>query len=824
MRKQVLWLLLALCLLLSGCAHFDEYLEEQMLAQSKIAEDANYQTYQGYLEEGKLTQQGYHQDDGESETETTEGPVPTDAAHVTFADNSYLSIQYFSDAANTELLNAQSCYLAPGDSIYAIVAVDEGVSSSMYRFSGFRIYQYEDGRRKLADTVQPGEDGFILEISEELERAELSIEPIGAYEMRVISLRDYYTDDEGKEYDLPGTWTINDRQQTGEQIEVSPVTSYIISYEYDSSEYFYISSTPKCYYDSNEDGIIIFERRDSSDETEDYSVELHKYISAVVNSTQNRSVSVNNGVIQNISAGQALKIPKLRYGDTVILVTDSAWPEIELCQELVRQTVEPLADGQYRYTLTVPEKGGEFLFDPAEYIYEHGEIIFTCYGAVITTPQYLPKGREILYEPGDVDAGYWLAGGEHVIIVGDEEETRRQLNSICFIPSVQVMVALPQPEFGGRIRYLVDDKEITGNSYQTTSGTKIIMQFLPWEGWINNDTNGEAYEVTADEKQIITIGGNGVETAFYEDGNHKPVLEVVLDKSVGTDMQFSLSASGLGESDYHYENHWYTSSNTIIEKQKIGTEAGITLFMGGRAIQSGTAIKVLVEKVDSANKKTAEYRLIDSLTERQTPISIYEQGELGTSKVWYKTVKITISVVDVLTFQTPTAPKNASVTIRDAETREILKTGAILEGSAEVTVTIAPSSGYYVSGKEVKSDTYQKTMQFSKYLADIQRILDEHPIGEYYQITLVPDDTYGACIYKLDGATVTGGILVKEGQKLTLEYEITSDGYVIEGAKDVWYGIIANDQKKTVSVTITKDMNGQAFSRDTFGITVVKGE
>jgi hypothetical protein len=246
--------------------------------------------------------------------------------------------------------------------------------------------------------------------------------------------------------------------------------------------------------------------------------------------------------------------------------------------------------------------------------------------------------------------------------------------------------------------------------------------------------------------------------------------------------------------------------------------------MGNRAIQSGTAVKILVDKTDTNGIKTSYYRLVDDLTKLQDPIMIYEDDEQGTSDIWYKSIKITISVVDVLKFTAPTAPKNATVTVRNATNLETIKTGDILEDSEKIIITITPNSGYYVSGKNVKKDIYQNTMKFSKYQSDIQKILDEHLIEKYYHVTLDANDAYGVCTYKLDGEVVSGEIYFKAGQKLSLDYKITASGYVVEGAKGLPFGIGKKDQEKTESITITENMDGQTINRDFFGIKVKRGE
>ena len=817
MRKRIIFTVMGLSLLLSGCSGLSGVIEREMLEQAGIAENSDYQAYQAYSADGKLTQQGYYsQDIFEADMEASE--EQKNVAKISFASNSYLDVSYFSDSEQTTCLGTQSCYLELNDSIYAAVVVGKDVASSTYSFSGFRIYQYRNGSRDLIDTIAPGTDGFILKITEQLIGADLVIEPVGDYGTREISLRDYYTDEDGEEHDLAGTWMIDDKVETGNEVEINPVASYIISYEYDSDEYFYLSSKPECFYSNNEDGIVIFERRESTDETSNYEVELHKYVTVSLESAVTRTVTVNDGESQEINAGNELEIHRLKYGDTITIVTNKVWASLETCRDLILLSAEELKGGYFKYTLTVPQKGGEFVFDPSEYSYEHGTITFKCFGEVVTSTQYLAVGSRISYSVDTVEEGYWLPDGEHVIVVGTAEETREKLNSIHFVKKIQVTLELPQPSCGGSIKYYADGKEITDTTITTESGKIITMEFFSWEGWINHYNNDFEYEVGENAYQTITINGNDVASAFSEDPDHKPALTVVLSKTVGESMTFAVAASGVNEQDRHYVGNWVDSDYAIIDGAKIGTETGIELSMGGRAIQSGTAVKVLIEKTDSEGEKTSEYRLIDDLAEIQPPILIYADNELGTSKTWYKSIRITISVVDVLEFKAPTEPKNATVSVKVEGTQKHLQAGDLLEGSENVVVTITPGYDYYVTGKNVNNNVYRVTMKFSKYQAEIQKIIDEHPVEKYIHITLDADDAYGTRTYTLDGQTVSGTIRVKSGQKLTLTYEITASGYVIDGAN------FLEKHKKSASTTLDASWDGKTINRGSFGISVVRGE
>ena len=72
--------------------------------------------------------------------------------------------------------------------------IKDDVFSSMYEFAGFRIFDVDsEGESKETDaiTVNNSDDEYILTIPGSYQGSELSIEPIGAYQNRVISLSDY---------------------------------------------------------------------------------------------------------------------------------------------------------------------------------------------------------------------------------------------------------------------------------------------------------------------------------------------------------------------------------------------------------------------------------------------------------------------------------------------------------------------------------------------------------------------------------------------------------------------------------------------------------
>lgn len=840
MERRLLFLALGTMMLfaMTGCSSANTYLEDQMVKKSGVLENADYQKYEGYVNDGRIDEDGYY---AESTDESVENHAPI---HVTFANNNNLKIQYYSDAEHLTPLSQSACYLNPGDSIYALVKIQDDFSS-MYEFAGFRTFEIDsNGTPKDTDSISINGSGmkYTLSISKNYKGSELSVEPIGAYQKRSISLKDYCVDDNGKRTELSGTWLVNDKKYNTDKVEISPVSSYIISYQYDSDKYFYMASEPGCYYNNNTDGVVIFKQRDPSDATLDYSVELHEYISVSLVSDMSRNVSINGGESQPVAANSELIIPRLRYGQTVVLTTDKEWPDLENCRELIL-TSFGREGGNYKYNMIVPEKDGEFLFDPAKYRYDHGTITFTCFGNIVTSPLILAKESKIYYKQNTADDGFWLAPGDNFVIVGEETATKQQLRDIHFTPMVQVAVTLEQPSFGGTVTYRVDGSKIYTDTYTTYSGTVIEMDFDPWEGWILNSNahDGDTYVVKDNKSQIVRGNGYEISSVFTEDKNHKPALTVTLEKSVGKEMEFSITASGFKTGISSYGGGWkvtdifnkeagnydiITNSQDIISQQKIGTEIPITMTMGNRALQSGQAVRFVIEKTDNKDNKSSVTWYITDMTTVLDPIHIYEPSELSTSKVWYKSIHITVGVVDIERFVNPTPSANTTISVRNMLTNELMTGGELIEGSQKVTVSIIPDSGYYVTGKKVTNDVYQETMKYSEFVKNMADIVEKHPAAKYYTMTLDSSDTFATYTYKLDGKEVSGTITVKEGQKLTLTYEITDSAYKLkEGAGGVpfvgWgksYTTVSKD------LTITPGMDGKTITKDDFGIETVKGE
>ena len=823
MKKILLLLATVLCtLLLAGCSNIDDYLGNQMLKKSSVLEETNYVVYEQFASEGKLDHEGLY-------IEAT-NPIEEEHAsiHLTFAENSNLQIRYYTDTAHLIVLDQDECYLNPGDSLYAVVKVNDEIFSSMYEFAGFKVFEInEQGERKETTSVKvTGQSpDFVLSIPPAFDGKELSIIPVGSYQSRDISLNAFCSDDNGNMSEVFGAWYINEKEIEEKSVSISAVSSYIISFKYDSDSYFFVSSEPECYYSNNADGIVIFKQRDPTDETIDYSVNLHEYLDVVLVSDMDRHIGINDGAMKAYAANSEVTISKLRYGQKVILTTNKEWPALEFNRDLfLRSSSYDSETRNYKYELIVPEKGSEFLFDPSEYQYEHGTIVFKCFGAVVNSPQMLAKGTRIFYSQGSAETGYWLAPGDNLVIVGEESETRKQLQDIHFTPRVQVAVALEQPEYGGSVIYSADGNRIYTDTYTTYSGTAIEMEFKIWPGWVLDDKahDKDVYTVNDNRSQIVKGPGYDIKSVFSEALSHKPKLTVTLNESVG-DMKFSIEASGFKSGACGYTSAFLSSNSTVVDEQIIGTEIPIDITIGNRALEVNKAVRFVMTKTDSLGNETAETRYVTDMSARLDPFYIYTESELGKSTTTYKSVSISISIVDIKTFSQPTALSHATISVRNMLTNKIMSGGELIEGSEKVTVKIYPEQGYYISGKNVTGDVYQETMKYSDYLEKLSDIIKEHPAEKYLTITLDKSDAFATYTYKLDGNEVSGTIIVKKGQELSLYYKITNSEYQLAEGAGGFLGMWESYVEVTKEIEITSEMDGKTITKSDFGISVVKG-
>lgn len=348
-------------LALSGCAIADNLLKTAIFDKSEIETDEDYLEYKSLLDNGKLTETGEITDvEHLSDAIIVESHPGT--IHVTFAENRYLKVSYYLNEACTSKIDTTNCYLNPGDTIYAQIQSINKISN-MYGISYFTITEYGDDARVKTQFQQPLTGNLVYCIPLNFKGRELSITPIGKYSNRKLSLQSYYLDDKGEKKQLgnAGQWYINGEACTGSNTEISPVVSYVLKFDYDENNYFYVSANPACFTeDPNNVGFVEFWAVDPTQGQSNYSIELHPFLTLSITVDEKASLRLNDNEKESIKKGKSWSSNKLKYGDTIVIETTQGCT-ISSDSQHIYVDKDPIVGG-YRYTLKVtPEKHSDYL-------------------------------------------------------------------------------------------------------------------------------------------------------------------------------------------------------------------------------------------------------------------------------------------------------------------------------------------------------------------------------------------------------------------------------------------------------------------------------
>lgn len=797
---------------------FNDRMHSLMKQKSGIITDANYINYRTDLAAGNIRDGFYYNADSPVVPENRDIPAHVGKACVSFAENSRLNVHYFTDE-NLEFeitdTSENGIFLGPGEKIYAVP--ESPVSSSNgYAFSGFRIYQIDNGSRKLLSEGYDADNALVYTVPEQCGGLEIAVEPVGGYKKSFVTLSDYYVNDTFKQVEVNGIWRINGTECQAGKNETDSVGSYTVSYEYDPDKYFFVASEPTCY--SQDDSHVMFSRVSATDDISEYSVEVHPFISTVLTAENNISAEVNGISAGSYIKGQDIVLDRLKFGDTIV-VSSSKKDSIQYDTDVL--SLVKADDTFAKYTFKVKEPSDDFTFDPSEYKYEHGKIEFKYLGNEINGKISLSAGRKIEYSAVSTDAGYWLPDGENVITVSeDPEETRKAIDSIRFYEKKLVTVNLPQPEAGGTVSYKKGERTLMSASEKMFSGTRITMKFTPWSGWTQNEVSDTFIVSDESDDQTVTFGDTDISGVFRETDEHRPRLTVFADKQVGSDFSFGIRTADISQNNLV----WDRKNNTLLDTDT-GTSEGITISADGVKQNKNQMIKVTVEKTDQNKNKYTDIIYLDEFPAKKT-VEIYSSGEIRTSETYYTDISLKIHTVEKLVYE-PKVFENAKVTLKyaDTDSKMLLSPGQSTDRDRQVLVSLTPAEHYYISGTGVTNDTYQQKMKFSEFIANADKIDKSYPRKKVCTIDLKTADSYGKVVYTLNGNQVSGVTEVKEDDELIMTYTLENKEYIIyKDFLSAMHDLLSNSPyEKSETITVTSDLDGSTITREDY-ISVQKKE
>lgn len=349
---------------LTGCSreyNFEDQLIKQYVMKSAgIENDADYQKYKDFKENGMLNEKGEYKE-LEKEQQRISDEVLKKQVHVTIADNSFLDISYYFDAGLSQKVDESSIYLAPGEKLYCSQPESKNVYSSTYVFSEFQIYEFEsDGTRGDAWKTT-GEDSLVLEIPADYTGAELSVMPMGIYERRGLTFHAFYNDVNNVSKSVPGVWLVNDEVCPDNTADVGASDNYVVKYQYDMSAYYFISADPTAY-NTEISGLVEFKKATSLSSIDSYSVQLHRLIRASFSYDNHDEKGIStvekNGT--KIDGFNNNEITGLKTGDKLVVTTSENYRLF--CSGMNIDEPEQV-DGGFRYTVLIPESNAtEYVF------------------------------------------------------------------------------------------------------------------------------------------------------------------------------------------------------------------------------------------------------------------------------------------------------------------------------------------------------------------------------------------------------------------------------------------------------------------------------
>lgn len=362
---------------LTGCGPLNNYVSEKIIAESekKINNTEEYQKYKEYLSEGLLTEDGMYPEPSQNLAETDE--ADSKAVELSIATNSFLNCIYYTDEQTKTPITSNLIYLDPGESLFVANVLVNNDISNLYDFSCFRIWGYDKkgNRSKKPYDEVTNKSGLLLKIPEDFEGAGFSIEPVGVYTKRQLTARAYYVNN-GEEKDLPnGQWKVN-KKPFGKSVEISPVESYTLVYDYTAykDDFYFMESTPSAWYSNENEHSVTFREVSSNEQETEFAVKMHSFVTmSVKNSCLSWASGIpiigdhGKGIIQSIKKGseplgqdhtqdKSFEINKLKVGDTVSIRVGK---EFKINGVGVNVgTPVPLgsnAENGYEYTIIVPD-------------------------------------------------------------------------------------------------------------------------------------------------------------------------------------------------------------------------------------------------------------------------------------------------------------------------------------------------------------------------------------------------------------------------------------------------------------------------------------
>lgn len=746
--KLVPVLCCAVCVLvLSGCSAAGA----SLLRNSGIITEEDYQSYMELWNSKQLDSEG-HYIAKELEDETPFSP-PAGSIHVTFAENAYISVEYYSDAALKKPIDLSQCYMMPGEAIYASEPVCRHPSSNRYRFDRFCIYSCDaEGNRgeEIPCDVKEGPP-LAIQIPENYEGTDLAVVPAGKYEKRQLELSDHYIDSAGQPQELDGTWIVNDAAVSSDILTVNPTEALAVDYQYDPAKYSFVASNPSSFY--HENGLVRFEVVNATEEIDTYSVELRPLEGRFLFDPSN--FKIKNGTVT------------FKYLDQVVTGAEYI-PDGGILQYTASPNSGYLCanrTGRIAVNASDPDKTNAEIREAVKF-YPDRNVQVGLPRPVGGTIEYTADGKVLVGDTCTLTAGTVV--------------TMRFTNWNGWVKTMS------------DARYTVTEKSI-GQSVALSDGDDINEVF------------------TEADKHKPTL--NVVLTSSVKDNVEFGVAAPGIDAKGGLNYKGGEKTTVVPDPLERADRSIYSGKVGTYGREP----KAITITAKNDTILAGSALKLDIVTKDTRGRENRSVRYIEELPATETIELYTAANVATSSTVYETVTVTISEVAVTSYIAPSVGHTTVRATLTDMPVPYTLEDGDVLEDSRNVEITLIPEDGYYIVGSKNDRGTYSETIKYAKWEKDAQKILDQHPAHKIWYVTLDGSDPYGTCVYKLDGTTVSGRIGVREGQKLTLEYTLTnSDKTIVRSGPGGFVGRLVNSKTESCSIPVSEALDGKVIQRSDY--------
>ena len=456
------------------------------------------------------------------------------------------------------------------------------------------------------------------------------------------------------------------------------------------------------------------------------------------------------------------------------------------------------------FRISTEERAGLY-FNPADYVYEEGKVVFSLNGRDITSEVFIESGNTISYRASEVKDGYRFEDGD--IVVKGKDITVGLLDSIKFRENILSEIRVEYPLFGGKVSALYNGNVIGDEAISLYSGERIDFIYYPAQGWaINTDKTKAPDQFIAEDGDLII----NLSSAFVERAYHKSNVVITINQNLGKDFEVDLTEAGKGSVVFVETKSFFFKNSTYSKDIGKVDSTILPIAVSGNHLGENEALSVTAVLYNESGDVLGKYTKLFTGEKESYDFTLFEEG---TSKIEFIFEKINAEPFRKPSFENG----DVKLYVDDREVRE----GEVIAWDRNVSYSIEVEDGYklYLSNVN-KGNSYKSyPLKYKNYLTSIDEILDEFKAKKLYSVELFYGEyEYDGEVYsyRLNNQLISDNIITfVEGDKLELSYTAPKGTRVNKPS-------LLNNRKTSGSIVLDESYNDSIIDKFSFGIFTIK--